>query len=84
MQDPFPNEEQVAQQAGREILLLDDRARMDTSMFSLHTALHVRWQWTEPVQDIISVLFQERMMKCRVKSVRKVLLWCGLKLAKIV
>jgi hypothetical protein len=84
MQDPFPNAEQVAEQAGKQILFLDDQTRMEASMDSLHTALHVRWQWTEPVQNIISVLFHELMMHCCIKSGRKVLLWCGLKLAKIV
>jgi hypothetical protein len=72
MQDSFPNEEQVAQLAGKQTLFLDsdDRARMDTSMDSLHAALHVRWPWTEPVQ---SVLFHELMTNCCIKSARKVL-----------
>ncbi len=67
MQEPFPNEEQVAQQAGKQIQFPDDQTRMDSAMDSFHTVHHVRWRWTVPVQDTIdqdelpslSVLFEE-------------------------
>ncbi len=67
----------------KQIPFLDDQTRIDASMDSLHTALHARWRWTEPVQGSIELMNYVELCCDLVIPVRKVLLWCGLKLVKM-